>query len=443
MEAVQKQAAAPREADPGRNRGTDRGWIPELDGLRVLMVFLVSWYHIWQQSWLTPYIGSYSMDYLMRSGYVWVDGTVLLSSFLLFLPYAKAARAGQPLPDVKDFYFRRARRVLPAYYFILALTLFGLALPWHFYYTPQHMVKDVATHLTFTFTLFRDTYLGSQLGGACWTLAIEVQAYVLFPLIARAALKKPWATLLTMTGIAWGFRLWCVWSLPEYDMVVNQLINFLDVYALGIALAAGYVLLKEKNFSGRSRIALTAGATILFLGAMWALAQLLRIQASANEYNYGKGLAGMISTWLQSPGTNGHSVLQRNQMLHRPFFALCFGALILSAPFTVLPLRKLLGNPVTHFLSGISMNYYLTHHTVIVHMKRLGFPASEYELPNQVGDKPWQYQYTFWAFGLSLAVAILITYLVEKPAARLINRLREKRRAKQSEQQAAGEAIKA
>ena len=25
--------------------------IPELDGLRVLMIIIVSWYHIWQQSW--------------------------------------------------------------------------------------------------------------------------------------------------------------------------------------------------------------------------------------------------------------------------------------------------------------------------------------------------------------------------------------------------------
>ena len=43
------------------------GRIPELDGFRVLMVFLVSWYHFWQQSWLTPYIGSYSLDYLIRA----------------------------------------------------------------------------------------------------------------------------------------------------------------------------------------------------------------------------------------------------------------------------------------------------------------------------------------------------------------------------------------
>ena len=66
--------------------------IPELDGLRVLMIFIVSWYHIWQQSWLRPMIGTYSLDYLVRSGYIWVDGTVLLSSFLLYLPYAKAKR---------------------------------------------------------------------------------------------------------------------------------------------------------------------------------------------------------------------------------------------------------------------------------------------------------------------------------------------------------------
>ena len=70
--------------------------IPELDGLRVLMIFIVSWYHIWQQSWLRPMIGSYSLDYLVRSGYIWVDGTVLLSAFLLFLPYAKAMRERAP-----------------------------------------------------------------------------------------------------------------------------------------------------------------------------------------------------------------------------------------------------------------------------------------------------------------------------------------------------------
>ena len=105
------------QAHNGLNR------IPELDGLRVFMIFSIASYHIWQQSWLTPVIGHYSLDYLIRSGYVWVDGTVLLSAFLLFLPYVRSKRKGKPLPDTREFYFRRVRRVFPSYYFILLLVL--------------------------------------------------------------------------------------------------------------------------------------------------------------------------------------------------------------------------------------------------------------------------------------------------------------------------------
>ena len=139
-------------------------WIPELDGLRVLMIFMVSWYHIWQQSWLTPVIGGWSLDFLMRSGYVWVDGTVLLSAFLLYRPYARVRLESGPLPDAGDFYRRRARKILPGYYGILLITFLAICLPWGLYYSPQYMVKDLATHLTFTFPFFRDTYLSTPLG---------------------------------------------------------------------------------------------------------------------------------------------------------------------------------------------------------------------------------------------------------------------------------------
>ena len=169
--------------------------IPELDGLRALMIFVVSWYHIWQQSWLQPFIGKTSLDFLVRSGYVWVDGTVLLSAFLLFLPYADSMLNGAPVPDTRAFYYRRARRILPSYYFILLLVLFGVALPWGLYSSAPFMVKDLVTHLTFTFTHFYDTYMTTQLGAASWTLAIEVQAYVLFPLAANGIMKNPVLTL--------------------------------------------------------------------------------------------------------------------------------------------------------------------------------------------------------------------------------------------------------
>jgi peptidoglycan/LPS O-acetylase OafA/YrhL len=96
--------------------------------------------------------------------------------------------------------------------------------------------------------------------------------------------------------------------------------------------------------------------------------------------------------------------------------------MILSAPFCLKPLRKLLGNRITAFLASISMNYYLIHQTLAVHMRRIGFPASVAETPNMAGEQPWQTQYTLLAFGLSLVAAVLVTYLIEKPAGKWLKR---------------------
>ena len=378
--------------------------IPELDGLRAWMIFVVSWYHIWQQSWLRPSIGSYSLDYLVRSGYIWVDGTVLLSAFLLFLPYARAHRSGSPLPDTRQFYARRVRRVLPSYYFILLLVFFAVALPWGLYQDGPFLVKDLATHFTFTFTFFYDTCVATPLGAACWTLAIEVQAYLLFPLIARASLRWPVRTAVILLLICFGFRAWCLWALTEYTMVVNQLLNFLDVYVTGMLAARLYLRLEagREARQGQKKQALLWSLlmTVLFFAFGFALVRMLRLQA----------------------GSNGYDQIQAHQMMYRPVFALLFAGLVVTAPFAARPLRALLGNPVTRFLSAISMNYYLIHQTLIVHMKRLHFPASLSETPQMAGEQPWQNQYTFWAFALSLAAAILITFLVEKPAARALEK---------------------
>ena len=384
--------------------------IPELDGLRALMIFIVSWYHIWQQSWLTPRIDTVSLDFLVRSGYVWVDGTVLLSAYLLFMPYARAMRDGTPPPDTRDFYYRRARRILPGYYFILMLVLFAVALPWGLYRgNAPFMVKDIATHLTFVFPFFYDTYHATQLGAACWTLAIEVQAYALFPLVARGVMKKPAVTLGILLALGFGFRAWCLWALEDFSMVVNQLMNFLDVYVIGILLAMAWersegtlrAAARDKAWTPR-KILTQAGATLVFAGAVWGLTAMLHFQAGSESYPQ----------------------IQSRQMIYRPVFALCFGAMLFSAPMCVLPLRWLLGNPVMRFLSGISMNYYLIHQTVIVHMKRIGFPPARSEMPNQVREQPWQNQYTFWAFVISFVLAAAITWGIEKPAGRLMDRLR-------------------
>ena len=401
------------EATAAKKKRWERGGrIPELDGLRVLMIFIVSWFHIWQQSWLEPAITlpgfRYSLDYLIRSGYVWVDGTVLLSAFLLYLPLARKGRSR--VPDVKEFYIRKAKRILPGYWFIILLFFFGICLPWNLYYgNGPFMVKDLFTHLTLIFPYFPDTYISTPLGAASWTLSVVAQMYLLFPLLAMAMQKRPGWTLGIMAACGWAFRAWCLWGLEEYSTVVNTMVNFLDVYAVGFGSAMIYAKLEEKEASwtqkGKGAILRQVCFTLLFIACTVGVFELSRQQSRYGDY----------------PAIQGH------QQMFRPLFALGFAGMALSAPFSIQPLRFLLGNRVTTFLAAISMNYYLTHQTIAVHMKRLNFPASVSESPFMTREQPWQTNYTLLAFGVSLVVAILITYLVEKPAGRLIDRWRKKR----------------
>lgn len=377
--------------------------IPELDGVRVLLVFLVSWYHFWQQSWLTPHVGKVWLDFLVRSGYIHVDGTILLSAFLLFLPYARHMYEDERLPDPAAFYRRRAARVLPSYYFITLLLLFAVALPWGLYSSPRFMVKDILTHLTLTFTFFSDTYRATPLGGASWTLAIELQAYLLFPFAAKAAVKRPKLTLPLLVGAAWLWRGACMLTTDELAMVVNQLPSFLDVYALGMMAAMVYVRRTHRFKALRrkgQRALWQALATLLAAACVWALVWVIKQQA----------------------GTALHEDIETRQMLLRPLYAALLAVFMLCLPFCAKPVRALFGNPLTRLLAAISLNYYLIHQNLAVHLKRLGVPPSVSETPNVDGELAWQRPYMLLCFGLSLLLAFAVTYLVEKPCARAMEK---------------------
>ena len=375
--------------------------IPELNGLRVLLVFIVSWYHIWQQSWWTPHIGRYSLDFLVRAGYVPVDGTILLSGFLLFLPHARAMLLGEKIPDTREFYQKRIMRIVPSYVFVTLLMLFAVAIPYDLYYgNIGALLKDVFMHLTFTQTFDFATYIATPIGVASWTVAIEMQAYLIFPLIAKWARKNPLGTLSTMAVIALLFRSWITWNMKDYNMVVNQLISFLDIYAMGMGASLLYVKLTTLYpAENKLRFIWQAAATAAIVLAFWGLTELLRDQA----------------------GSSGQAAIQAGQMNRRPLFGLLLGTLTVALPFAVLPLRFLFGNKLMGFLAMISMNYYLMHQNIAVHLKRIQFPPAEnYPYPNMVPggpEEPWKYQYTALCFGLSVLTAIAITFLIEKPGA--------------------------
>ena len=86
-------------------------------------------------------------------------------------------------------------------------------------------------------------------------------------------------------------------------------------------------------------------------------------------------------------------------------------------------MRRVLSNRFVRFLSGISFNFYIWHQWLAVKLKEWRIPPYLAEAnPNQAGEMPWQLHYTLLCFAAAIALAALITYLVEKPAARKMKR---------------------
>ena len=161
-----------------------------LDGVRALGVLCVLWFHFWQQSWLMPVyqtpflawagIKQINPDVLRRVGYLCVDLMLLLSAFVLYLPYARRTFCGTPVDSVKTFFKKRFARIVPSYLFAV-LVMFAVAMALGTYKGRSlFAMKDLLTHLTFTQMLFNDTYLFTGITAVMWTVCIEVAFYLIF-----------------------------------------------------------------------------------------------------------------------------------------------------------------------------------------------------------------------------------------------------------------------
>ena len=371
-------------------------YLAAADFLRVFSVGLVACFHIWQQSWLDPGFRAFGvyldLQRIIRRGYMAVDLMLLLSGFLLYLPVARAARTGAPMPDTKEFYFRRAVRILPSYLAAIGIALaFALAGGGTF----ASLGKDLLAHLTFTHTFWRETYQWTALNAGLWTLAVEMQFYLLFPPLSRAFRKKPWLTFAAMTaaGLAW-----CAWvlGLPDLNMTFNQLPAMLPLYACGM-LSAHLLAGREKN--GGTRWPYAVGSAV-------CLALIVRI------------------LWSQNPANNRQ--LNQLQVLWRVPLGVLGGAFLWCGGQWGPGLSRAVGNPVTKYCAAISYNFYIWHQYLSVKLKEWHIPPYVTQMPQRDEGRPWQKIYTLCCFAAAFAAATVFTWLLEKPAARLLTGRRRK-----------------
>ena len=363
------------------------------DLLRALCVGLVGWYHIWQQSWLSPVLslGAVHIDLTgcVRAGYMFVDLMLVLSGFLLYLPYAN--RAERP---AGPFYLRRGLRILPSYWLCLLVMLaFSVAAP--DFSNPGQLAEDLLAHLGFVHNLWGFSYNGTRLNVVLWTLAVEVQFYLVFPALAPVFRRRPVVTYLAMTGA--GLSVMLLWTLPMQDttLFVNRLPNMLVVYANGMLGAHLYARLCKMEKYQRLR---AAAATALWVASAWGIFAIVTAQSHAS----------------------GYDALRAGQLRWRWLLSACGAGFLVGGSLGFGALRAALSNRVVRFLAGISYNFYIWHQWLAVKLKAWRVPPYRAEInPNMAGEMPWQLHYTLLCFASALMLATALTYLVERPAARI------------------------
>ncbi|HEY4438830.1 MAG TPA: acyltransferase, partial [Candidatus Elarobacter sp.] len=313
-----------------------------------------------------------------------------ISGFVLMVPFARARLAGGPAPSWRHFFGRRVMKIVPSYVLCIALLI---AFGYQTYANAGEAIRDVAFHLLFVHNWFLVTY--GSINGVLWSLGVEIQFYLLFPLFVAAFVRRPLITAAVMLACANAWRIWAFAVHGYYlDQREAQLPAYLDLFALGMLAAYMYVdlslrpALVERRRWLFSLIMVAGIAGFLFLaGDCYALAH---VQQHWPEL------------W---------------KVQHRTLLAVAIGATALGSLFAFRPLQLVLANPVLLFLAAISYNLYLWHQVV-------ARVLLEHRLPPFAGADPhydpaWQLRYCLIAVPATIAVATIVTYGFERPLLRM------------------------
>jgi peptidoglycan/LPS O-acetylase OafA/YrhL len=148
--------------------------LPALDAMRVIGALAVVGHHVGFAVGINTGSGPWAGWFARLD--VGVAIFFVLSGFLLFRPYAHAQATASPQPDARRYLWRRAMRILPAYWVTVVVCLIAM---------PRDGAAsggDWARHLTLT-QIYQPHQLRDGLTQT-WSLATEVAFYVLLPLLA-------------------------------------------------------------------------------------------------------------------------------------------------------------------------------------------------------------------------------------------------------------------
>jgi peptidoglycan/LPS O-acetylase OafA/YrhL len=186
-------------ARPAGERGPASGYRPEIDGLRAIAVGCVVVYHAGFELFGVR---------LLPGGFLGVDVFFVISGYLIGSRVLAGLSAGTF--SLVSFYEHRARRILPALYAMLAVSLVA---GWFLLFSGQML--ELGTSALATVTFWSNVFFWQQGGYAAeastlrpllhtWSLSVEEQFYLLFPLailLLHRALRRAILALLILGAV--------------------------------------------------------------------------------------------------------------------------------------------------------------------------------------------------------------------------------------------------
>jgi peptidoglycan/LPS O-acetylase OafA/YrhL len=363
-----------------KTRGTEHGRISGLDGIRALAITLVFLAH--------------SVD--LPSGWLGVQLFFVLSGYLI-TPILVDMREALPAGFFRTFYGRRTLRIFPAcyLYLILMLPLCYALIEWGGWrYNALPLFQDQALYaFLYVYNFFHasSAFAETSLLTHFWSLAVEEQVYLLWPVLVALAGRRRIVPLLIGVACAGPFLRTATWlagthlELPSLNSNLPIAIYVLpwshfDAFAIG-----GLAALWPRTVSRR---------------AFWLVWGLIACAGYASELVATGSIGAVASLGYELAMPHAYKFLWAYSLLN-----LGFALLIQRVDRESLGQAWLELRPI-RYVGRISYGIYIVHFPVIFLIQ-----ASFY----QAGHSPGMLTVALLALAVSLALAGASFRFVEAP----------------------------
>lgn len=373
-------------------------YVDTIDGWRAIAIILVMLFHFWQQTWLShtiPIFGQVklALDPFVVTGFLGVEILYVISGFCLFFPIA--IRPDRKF-SIRNFYYKRFVRIVPSYWLTIILCAIIGRQTQIFRAWPDmsELLSYMGKNMLFLNTFYPNVFYNS-LNSVLWSVCVEVQFYLIFPLVLLAFRKWPYQTFFAsfLMGETWRYVLREIWtfnngSVPFY---MNQLPGMIDTFVGGML--AAHILGELMRMRDRElKESMQPMFTLASIGFMVAV--------------------GMCMIWVFNRRYEQFGVQPRQLLVRMPLILATMGMIVTSA-LSKNWLRKVIANPICVWVAGISYQIYLWHQYLCLVLKKFNVMPAKTDPP--MNDLQWQFPFEMLCIGVAIAAAAFLTYFFERP----------------------------